>query len=439
MSIKVFRDENASAVFVAQGTVGAWPYNCLRAIGGGDGTLSIQNLSKAYIDGKDFFEVVGADYDEFTNEAGVAWGATEVETVNSLNAIFLAAGTPSPSAPVITSALTIALTEGNVVNYELTATDGVGFEWDSLPEGITTVEGNVRKIIGGSSLAAGTYNIGAQAINYYGVHNVTIVLTVTAAAVPFQDTYSTNFVNADYLTATASTSHPMYRAGNGSGATDAWTLSFWFKAGSTYYSSTSQTILCYGGDSPSYEAQVLVSFAGSFFDKRIVLRYGSALSHIQLETANNSSTSGTWEHWVITYDGGTTGASFVDTADYYGRFAIYKNGVAMTTTNTNSLYGTTTSVPNDVFYIGRQGGSTNYLRNNARLNEVAIWNSDETANVADIYNSGSTHDLADLTTPPTIWYRMGDGDTYPTLQDDIGSVDMTMMNMTAADIVSDVP
>jgi hypothetical protein len=55
------------------------------------------------------------------------------------------------------------------------------------------------------------------------------------------------------------------------------------------------------------------------------------------------------------------------------------------------------------------------------------------------YGSGSPHDLSLLGTAPNHWWRTGDGDTYPTISDNIGSVDFTMINMTAADIVNDVP
>ena len=70
---------------------------------------------------------------------------------------------------------------------------------------------------------------------------------------------------------------------------------------------------------------------------------------------------------------------------------------------------------------------------------MAIWSSDQSANIADIYNSGVTHDLAILSNPPQHYWRMGDGDTFPLLEDAIGSLNATMVNMTVADIVSDVP
>ena len=84
------------------------------------------------------------------------------------------------------------------MNYELTANFGVGYEWDfSNVSGIVNVEGNVRKIVGGSSLSVGTYNIPVKAINYNGEDSETIVLTVSTP--PFcNTTKSVRFQNQDW-------------------------------------------------------------------------------------------------------------------------------------------------------------------------------------------------------------------------------------------------
>ena len=85
--------------------------------------------------------------------------------------------------------MAVSLTEGQTLNYELLADFGVGYEWDlSNVAGITTVDFNPRKLIGGSGLAVGTYNIPVKAINYNGEDSETLVLTVTAA--PFSNTKS---------------------------------------------------------------------------------------------------------------------------------------------------------------------------------------------------------------------------------------------------------
>ena len=75
----------------------------------------------------------------------------------------------------------------------------------------------------------------------------------------------------------------------------------------------------------------------------------------------------------------------------------------------------------------------------ARIDEVALWGSDQSGNIADIYNSGNPHDLSELTTSPDHWWRMGDGDTFPNILDNVGNAHFVMYNMTAADIVTDAP
>jgi hypothetical protein len=70
---------------------------------------------------------------------------------------------------------------------------------------------------------------------------------------------------------------------------------------------------------------------------------------------------------------------------------------------------------------------------NGNIDDFAIWNTDERANVATIYNNGVPNDISALN--PISYYKMGDGDTYPTLTDS-GSLgnDGTMTNMIADDI-----
>jgi hypothetical protein len=86
-------------------------------------------------------------------------------------------------------------------------------------------------------------------------------------------------------------------------------------------------------------------------------------------------------------------------------------------------------------------GRTNYSPIEGNLDEIALWKTDETANVEAIYNGGTPTDLSLLATPPLHWYRNGDNDTYPTIAD-VGSLASnpgTMTNMTSGSIVSDVP
>ena len=432
MTVRVYRDDDSLSVFFQEGVVGAWPFNCLQAIGNGDNTISIRNVAKEYANGDDFFEIVDVNYAEFEDQSGTAYGANETDAVNALNAAFTANGSPTV-APVITSATSIALTTGDTLNYELTADGGVGYEWASLPAGVTTVEGNVRKLIGGSGLTAGSYPFTATAINYFGTDTETITLTVSNPA--FNDTKSINFVNQDYLQATASLlSGVLGRTGNGSGSGDAWSISLWFKGGTS--NNSNQTIFYFGDSDLNNGGRIQLTYRGSS-NETLRFQYGSNNNYLRFETQANTLTSGTWHHVLLTYDGGTTGSSSGDINDYYSRFAVYIDGVLMSTTKSNANFGWSAAVDSDLLRVGRLSG--NYMRNDCRVDELAVWDSDQSANVANIYNSGTPSDLSLLGTPPDHWWRMGDGDTFPTLQDSVGTADFTMNNMTAADIVTDTP
>jgi hypothetical protein len=105
---------------------------------------------------------------------------------------------------------------------------------------------------------------------------------------------------------------------------------------------------------------------------------------------------------------------------------------------TNNNYGYTGGVDPDNLRVGRYA-SGNYMRDNTKIDELAIWDSDQSSNISSIYNSGTPFDLTTLTTSPNHWWRMGDGDTFSNLQDSVGSATFVMNNMTSANIVNDVP
>ena len=79
--------------------------------------------------------------------------------------------------------------------------------------------------------------------------------------------------------------------------------------------------------------------------RQICLSYGSSNNNLILKTpVGTISSTGGWAHFLITYDGGTTGSSSGSINDYYSRFKIFKDGVQLTTINTNNNYGNTTSL-----------------------------------------------------------------------------------------------
>ena len=220
MSIKVYKDLAANSIFIEDAN-GAQFVNSLQA-SVPDTTVTITDLARQ-ID-----IVSNADHTEFVDENDNPYTGNAIDVCNTLNAIFQSSGTPTADAPTITSPLTISSIEGSIINYELTADLGVGYEWDlSNVSGVTTVEGNVRKLVGGSGLSADTYNIPVKAINYNGEDSKTVVLTVSNP--PFANTKSVEFQQNDWLGANAGIlQNVLGRSGNGSGSGDAWTISFFF-------------------------------------------------------------------------------------------------------------------------------------------------------------------------------------------------------------------
>ena len=428
MTIKIFKDQNAGAVFIENAN-GVQFLNSLQATmdDPADVKINITDLSKSV---HIFTQVPFAD---FVDENGVAYGVTATAVCNALNAEFSASGSSTGVPPEITSSATINMTEGDTLNYELVATNGVGYEWSNIPSGVVNVEGNLRKLIGGSNLSAGIYNMTAKAINYFGEDSQAITLNVSAA--PYTNTKSINFENQDWMGANANMlDGSLGRSSNGSGSGDSWTISFWFK-GST--ASQGQTIFYFGSQDVTNQGYIQVMQINSGGNKLLRFKYGSNSNNVRLQTSAGTITAGTWQQVIICYDGGTTGPEQSDLSDYYGRFKIYLDGSLMSTNNSHSNYGYTGSVVGQNLRVGRFS-SGNYMRG-CRVDELAVWDSDQSSNISDIYNSGQTQDLSELDDSPSHWWRMGDGDTYPNILDNIGNADFVMNNMTAADIVTDAP
>ncbi len=427
--IVIYKDNAANAIFIEDAN-GVQFLNSLQATIE-NGNCSVHDLARS-------IEIVSdTAFDQFVDENENIYGSNSTEVCNALNAIFQSSGTPTGQLPSITSPLTISLTEGETLNYELTANYGVGYEWDlSNVSGITTVEGNVRKIIGGSGLSVGTYNIPVKAINYNGQDAQTIVLTVSSP--PFANTKSINFNNQDYLGANASLlSSILGRTGNGSGASDAWTISVWFKPSTN---TSGQTLFYYGNNDVANAGHINLRFLGT--NDNLRLQYGSNNNFLRFQSANNSLPAGQWNHILVSYDGGTTGSSSANMTDYYSRFKMFINGLNVISagTWTHNNFGYTGAIDPDNLRVGRYAGG-NYLKDNSKVDEIAVFDGDQSSNISDIYYSGNVKNFSTLTTQPKHWWRMGDGDTYPNLLDSGTEANCTfvMYNMTSADIVNDVP
>lgn len=150
------------------------------------------------------------------------------------------------------------------------------------------------------------------------------------------------------------------------------------------------------------------------------------------------NSTGVWYHIVCVYDG-TQGVNS-DRAD------LYINGVSTKASVTGTIgtsLGTFSGGASDrVFNIGKYNGITYEV--NGYIDEVSIFDYTLTSGqVTSIYNSGVPTDLNNTSgvTAPVHWWRCGDGDTFPTINDvgTTGGNNGTMTNQEVGDIVTVTP
>lgn len=162
---------------------------------------------------------------------------------------------------------------------------------------------------------------------------------------------------------------------------------------------------------------------------------------IQVSTAANTLSTGTWYHVVVTYDG--TGGAVAGNG-----VKIYINGVSKTLTVTNnpgysSMVNTTAPVE-----IGAITLNNNYF--DGKLDEISIWSKVLTnTNITEVYNQGVPNNLlktttytSDTTSKLVAWWRMEKTgvttpDTTTTIYDRSGnSRNGTGQNLDSSDLVT---
>ena len=292
------------------------------------------------------------------------------------------------------------------------------------------------QFIGTSAAFTGSsdaYVINCKAANAIGgITNFTVTINVTQATYTNSKSLSfdgtTEWLQGNPLNMTA-----LERATNGDGS--AWTISMWVKPDTT--NTGNQTLLVYGaGDDYNGGAITLKQSGGT----TLVLNYGTVYDNIILVAAN-SFVNNTWQHVMITFDGGTTGVDVNQSGAYYGRFNIFVDGVNKFKIGvaTNGGYDGDISgavVSDNIYRIGRASNIHNNYYDGI-INQVAIWDTDQTANVATIYNSGAAQDLSLLATAPANYYEIESSVT--TIADIEGSAPLTGYNFVAGDLVTDTP
>ena len=375
---------------------------------------------------------------------GVLVTAVLVTAVLELNTLFANAGGLVGNLPVITSSNTILLTAGSNINYTVTGTNLVSVDFDlsttgTVPVGaITQTNFERRKIIGGSTLAAGSYTIVVTAYNYFGQVSLTVTLTVSSA---FTNTYSlySNTLNLTSRLIANFDNSPTYRLNDAT--TTPWTVICWFK--NIYTWATAD--ICrhnynfYGG----------ALYIGST-STTITMTYGDATDYLSASANSGGVADLDWHMVAVTYDGTTTDAG----ASSYGAFKFYFDSVLIAApTWTAGGTGWSGAISGAVNYKGFQIATVKY----GYRDEFATYPKEmNQADITSIYNAGTPIDLNTFVpttsgaTTPSNYYRFGDGNSgattditgYPTMYNmgSLGSgADMTNGGGTVADIVSSVP
>jgi hypothetical protein len=180
----------------------------------------------------------------------------------------------------------------------------------------------------------------------------------------------------------------------------AFTASFWFNPLS-HAMGSGDLFMTKGYDSANLTSETdwKLDYANGGFRYSVYDRTQSWATKLEA-THNFSFSANTWYHIMITYDGGTSTSGM----------GLFVDGVSktLTTATQNPSFTGNNSTSATAVNIGSSsqwsGGVLTGL-----IDEVAFWETDQSANIASIYNGGIPDDISSLS--PIAWYRMGDSDT----------------------------
>ena len=214
--------------------------------------------------------------------------------------------------------------------------------------------------------------------------------------------YSMNFDGTDDRLSLGSVITPSATSG---------TISAWIKTTSTAY----QAIFSTADNATSGTWGWMAVYNNKL---RITFREGMGT----VKTADGSTTinDGNWHH-VMAVSSGTA-------------YDLYVDGSAETLTNSNNdgtWYGDLTGLDSSDIASHVRTSAGNFF--NGNIDELAVWDSDQSSNISTIYNGGTPGNLLSLS--PNHWWRMGDGteaNSGTTVYDmSIGSVNATVVNATS--------
>lgn len=201
-------------------------------------------------------------------------------------------------------------------------------------------------------------------------------------------------------------------------------VSLWFKTATTASGYLVSKIV---GDATLRGYGAAISSSGKL---QFLMINDSGTSNLLVIETINTYNDDSWHHAVFTKGAGSSSTSFHIYVDgFSSAFSATTDNLSATTLNSAS------------FNLGsRSNGSVLYI---GSLDEVAIYSKElSSTEVWWVYNFGIPRSLSDSGAPPNLvgWWKMGDGDTHPTLQDSsTGGHNGTMTNMESTDITVDSP
>ena len=165
--------------------------------------------------------------------------------------------------------------------------------------------------------------------------------------------------------------------------------------------------------------------------------YGKGNSVAQADTYFRMQNTGVIRAFLNNNAINVTGTTAINDGSWHHVMFVYVPSTSMTIYIDGSQDAqNTTSIPSAINNNYSDVSLSKLQRWLGNLDEVAVWNSDQSANVSSIYNSGVPNDISSLS--PLSWWRCGDGDTAPTLTDNgSGGNNGTMTNFST--FSTDVP
>ncbi len=178
----------------------------------------------------------------------------------------------------------------------------------------------------------------------------------------------------------------------------AFTASFWFNPLS-HAMGTGDLFMTKGYDATPHQQETdwKLDYASGAFRYSIFDRTATWGGSFKIEATHTFSFSAnTWYHIMITYDGGTSTSGM----------GLFVDGVSktLTTAREDASFTGNNSTSATAVNIGSSsnwsGGKLTGL-----IDEVAFWETDQSANISSIYTGTTPIDLSGLSTAPNDWFR----------------------------------